>query len=89
MAGHGWGGKTRKKKIQGRVVALEDSKRTKKAPARAQGKTLKKHEEKYFFMKSAFPLKFSTTFGPDGLKNHDRLDSKLKSINILLKTMIY
>ena len=56
----------------------------KKAPTRAQGKQLKKHgEHDGFFMKSTFPLQFSTKFGPDGFKKHDRLDSKLKSTHFL------
>ena len=47
MAGHGWGGKTRKKKIQGRVVALEDSKRKTKGsnPGRRQQAKTKNSRE--------------------------------------------
>ena len=61
MAGHGWGGKTRKMKIQGRVVALEDSKRVWRAPTQAQAQT-KKHLKKaggFFFHDIDFP---STVF---------------------------
>ena len=79
MAGHGWGGKTTKMKIQWRVVALEDSKRVWKAPTRGRGKKPPKYEEKHrFFMKSTFPRPFSAKVGPDGSKNHEGADSNLK-----------
>ena len=55
MAGHGWGGKTRKKKIQGRVVALEDSKRNKNGSNPGQGrKNANTKETNVFFIRSMF-----------------------------------
>ena len=57
MAGHGWGGKTRKMKIQGRVVALENSKRVWRAPTWGAGaKKTQKHNEKTNFHEIEFPM---------------------------------